>query len=131
MQLLPGCEQVEQVVLDEYRGRMTPPGRPAIAGTYETWVKVLEYEAPSFCRIQGEANGPGGSVRGQASFSMQPEAQQTRIAYQGDALIGGPLGGMNPRLRRRRGANAHPARAGQAAGAGAGTCDGDTGGTTC
>jgi carbon monoxide dehydrogenase subunit G len=97
MQLLPGCEQVEQVAPDEYRGRMTLRV-PAIAGTYETWVKVLEYEAPSFCRIEGEANGPGGSVRGQASFYMQPEAQQTRIAYQGDALIGGPLGGMNPRF---------------------------------
>jgi len=71
---------------------------PAIAGAYETWVKVLQCEAPSFCRIQGEASGPGGSVRGQASFTLQPEGQQTRIAYQGDAQIGGPLAGMNPRF---------------------------------
>ncbi len=97
LQLLPGCEQVEQVAPDEYRGRMTLR-LPAIAGTYDTWVKVLQYEAPSFCQIQGEASGPGGSVRGQASFSLQPEAQQTRIAYQGDAQIGGPLAGMNPRF---------------------------------
>ena len=97
LQLLPGCEQVEQVAPDEYRGRMTLRV-PAIAGTYETWVKVLKYEAPRFCQIQGEANGSSGSVRGQASFSLQPEAQQTRIEYQGDAQIGGPLAGMNPRF---------------------------------
>ena len=97
LQLLPGCEQVEQVAPDEYRGRMTLRV-PAIAGTYETWVKVLKYEAPSFCQIQGEATGASGSVRGQASFSLQPEAQQTRIAYQGDAQIAGPLAGMNPRF---------------------------------
>jgi uncharacterized protein len=97
LQLLPGCEQVELVAPDEYRGRMTLRV-PAIAGTYETWVKVLQYEAPSFCQIQGEASGSGGSVRGQASFSLQPEGQQTRIAYQGDAQIGGPLAGMNPRF---------------------------------
>jgi carbon monoxide dehydrogenase subunit G len=97
LELLPGCEQVEQVAPDEYRGRLTLRV-PAIAGTYDTWVKVLEYEAPSFCQIQGEANGPGGSVRGQASFSLHPEGQQTRIAYQGDALIGGPLAGMNSRF---------------------------------
>jgi uncharacterized protein len=95
--LLPGCEQVEQVAPDEYRGRMTLR-IPAIAGTYETWVKVLKYEAPSFCQIQGEATGSSGSVRGQASFSLQPDAQQTRIEYQGDAQIGGPLAGMNPRF---------------------------------
>lgn len=97
LQLLPGCEQVEQVAPDEYRGRMTLRV-PAIAGTYETWVKVLKCEAPSFCEIQGEATGSSGSVRGQASFSLQPDAQQTRIEYQGDAQIGGPLAGMNPRF---------------------------------
>ena len=97
LQLLPGCEQVEQVAPDEYRGRMTLR-IPAIAGTYETWVKVLKYEAPSFCEIQGEATGSSGSVRGQASFTLQPDAQRTRITYQGDAQIGGPLAGMNPRF---------------------------------
>ncbi len=97
LQLLPGCEQVEQVAPDEYRGRLRLRV-PAIAGTYEIWVKVLKYEAPSFCQIQGEATGASGSVRGQASFSLQPQAQQTRIEYQGDALIGGPLAGMNPRF---------------------------------
>ena len=71
---------------------------PAIAGTYETWVKVLQSEAPTFCQIQGEASGPSGSVRGQASFTLKAEARQTRIEYQGVAQIGGPLAGMNPRF---------------------------------
>jgi uncharacterized protein len=97
LQLLPGCEQVEQVAPDEFRGRLTLHV-PAIAGSYDTWVKVLQSEAPSFCQIEGEASGSSGSVRGQASFSLQPEAQQTRITYQGDAQIGGLLAGMNPRF---------------------------------
>ena len=97
LELLPGCEQVEQVAPDEYRGRMTLRV-PAISGTYETWVKVLKFEAPSFCQIQGEATGSSGSVRGQASFTLQPDDQKTRIEYEGDAQIGGPLAGMNPRF---------------------------------
>jgi carbon monoxide dehydrogenase subunit G len=97
LELLPGCEEVEQVAPDEYRGRMSLR-IPAIAGTYETWVKVLKTEAPSFCQIQGEATGSSGSVRGQATFTLQPDAQRTRIEYQGDAQIGGPLAGMNPRF---------------------------------
>jgi uncharacterized protein len=97
LQLLPGCEQVEQVAPDEYRGRMNLR-IPAIAGTYDTWVKVLQYEAPKTCLMKGEARGPAGSVNGQASFSLEPEGDQTRIAYQGDAQIAGPLAGMNPRF---------------------------------
>lgn len=97
LQLLPGCEQVEQVAPDEYRGRMNLR-IPAIAGTYETWVKVLQYEAPKSCQMKGEARGPAGSVNGQASFFLEPDGDQTRIAYQGDAQIAGPLAGMNPRF---------------------------------
>ena len=97
LQLLPGCEQVEQVAPDEYRGRMNLR-IPAISGTYDTWVKVLQYEAPRSCQMKGEARGPGGSVNGQASFSLEPVGEQTRIVYQGDAQIAGPLAGMNPRF---------------------------------
>jgi len=97
LQLLPGCEDVVQVAPGEYRARMTLRV-PGIAGSYETWVKVLEIEEPRFCRIRGEASGPAGSVAGQASFSLQPQGQQTLIAYQGDAVMGGPLAGMNPRF---------------------------------
>ena len=97
MQLLPGCEEMEQAGPDEYRGRMTLR-IPAVSGTYNTWVKVLQAEPPRFCQIQGEASGPGGSVSGRASFTLHPEGQCTRIEYQADAQIGGPLGGMNARF---------------------------------
>ncbi len=97
LELLPGCEDVVQVAPDEYRARMTLRV-PGIAGSYETWVKLLEFEAPNFCKFQGEASGPTGGVAGQASFSLQPQGQQTRIVYQGDAQISGPLAGMSPRF---------------------------------
>jgi carbon monoxide dehydrogenase subunit G len=97
LQLLPGCEEIEQIATDEYRSRMTLR-IPAIAGSYDTHVKVVQFEAPRFCQIEGEAAGPSGNVRGQASFSLQPEANQTRITYHGDAQIAGPLAGMNPRF---------------------------------
>jgi uncharacterized protein len=97
LNLIPGCDSVEQISPDEYRCRMTLRV-PAIAGSYEARVKVLEYEEPSFCRIRGEATGPGGGVQGQANFRLAPEGDQTRIEYLGDALISGPLAGMNPRF---------------------------------
>jgi uncharacterized protein len=97
LNLIPGCDSVEQVSADEYHCRLMLRV-PAIAGSYEARVTVMEYQEPSFCRIGGEATGPGGGVQGQASFSLAPEGGQTRIEYLGDALISGPLAGMNPRF---------------------------------
>src|SRR5512135_2833295 len=90
LQMLPGCEKIEQVAPDEYRGRIVLRV-PAMSGAYDTHVKVLEYREPSFCRLQGDAFGPTGSVRGQASFTLTPAGAGTRIDYQGEAQITGPL----------------------------------------
>lgn len=95
--LLPGCEQIEQVADNEYRSRLTLR-MPAIVGTYQAHVRVLEREAPRFFLIEGNANGPAGSLRGQASLFLIPEGQGTRIEYQGDVQISGPLASMNPRF---------------------------------
>jgi len=97
MELLPGCEQMKQVGPDEYSGRMTLR-IPAVSGTYSTWVKVQQADPPRYCQLLGEATGPSGSVSGQASFTLQPEGDRTRIEYQGDAQISGPLAGMNQRF---------------------------------
>jgi 2-furoyl-CoA dehydrogenase large subunit len=99
LQLLPGCEQIEQVAADEYRGRMVLRV-PAVSGTYEIHVKVLRHEAPSFCQIEGDASGSSGGVCGQARLMLSPagEGQRTQIDYQGDAQINGPLASMNSRF---------------------------------
>ena len=97
LNLIPGCDDVEQIAPDAFRCRMTLRV-PALAGSYEARVKVLEYVEPSYCRIQGEASGPGGGVQGQASFTLAPAGEGSRIAYTGDAMISGPLAGMNPRF---------------------------------
>jgi uncharacterized protein len=117
LQLLPGCDEIAQVAPGEYRGRMSLRV-PALAGAYDVRVRVLDAEPPRRCRIEGDAGGANGSVQGQASFTLEPEGDGTRIVYQGDALIGGPLAGMNPRFAEgvaqtliRQGLNKLPALA--------------------
>ena len=61
-------------------------------------VRVLDSQPPGFCRFEGEANGPAGSVAGQASFTLTEQGAGTSIEYQGEARISGPLAGMNPRF---------------------------------
>ncbi len=97
MRLIPGCEQIEQVSPDEYRGRLRI-GIAAVAGTYETYVRVLDRCEPTACRMKGEISGPTGSISGEASFNLKEVGNQTILTYEGKAVIGGALGQMSCRF---------------------------------
>lgn len=97
LELLPGCSEVRQPAPGEYTARLTLPV-PAIAGEYVARVKVEEADPGRYCRFTGGADGPAGAVTGSAFFTLAAEGDSTRIEYQGDAIITGPLAGMNPRF---------------------------------
>lgn len=97
LELIPGCDQVEQVAPDQYRARLTLRV-PALAGSYEILIKIMESEAPQFCCLAGNAHGPSGAVQGSATFTLLPQDQQTRIDYDSELQISGPLAGMPPRF---------------------------------
>jgi uncharacterized protein len=97
MELIPGCDQIVEDEPDSYRGAITLR-LPAVSGSYRTAIKVLERRAPEYCRLDGEAAGSGGSVRGQAAFTLREAGGGTLVEYQGDAAIAGPLAGLNPRF---------------------------------
>jgi carbon monoxide dehydrogenase subunit G len=97
LELVPGCDQVEQVAPDQYRASLTMRV-PALAGNYEIFIKIVESEAPQFCRLAGNARGPSGGVEGTGTFTLLPQRQQTRIDYDSEIQISGPLAGMHPRF---------------------------------
>jgi len=97
LELIPGCKQVEQVAPDQYRASLTLHV-PALAGEYEISIKIAESEAPQFCRLVGSVSGPSGGVQGTGTFSILPQGKQTRIVYDGEMQISGPLAGMHPRF---------------------------------
>jgi carbon monoxide dehydrogenase subunit G len=97
MGLIPGCDEIEAVGPDSYRGAITLR-LPAVSGAYRTAIKILDRREPEFCRLEGEAAGPGGAVKGQAAFTLREADGGTLVEYEGDALVSGPLGGLNPRF---------------------------------
>ena len=97
LQLVPGCDQVEQVAPDEYRARLTMRV-PALAGKYEILIKIVESQAPRFCKLAGKARGNTGGVEGTGSFTLLAQGKQTRIDYEAEVQISGPLAGINPRF---------------------------------
>lgn len=97
LELLPGCEDVTQTAPDQYEARLNLRV-PAVAGAYHAKVRVLDSQPPASCRFEGEASGPAGRIRGNASFTLTADGAATRIDYAGEAAITGPLAGMNPRF---------------------------------
>jgi arylformamidase len=97
MGLIPGCQQITQTNLDEYRGQVQV-GVAGVSGQYDTCVKVVEHQAPNFCRFEGEVSGPTGTVTGQASFSLKEVEQSTILEYEASVMITGALARLNPRF---------------------------------
>lgn len=96
--LIPGCEKLEQISPDEYRGQIQLR-LPAVVGTYQTYVKLLEREEPSYCLFAGEVSGSPGAIKGTASFRLQALNEHASvIEYEGQAVISGPLGQLNSRF---------------------------------
>jgi carbon monoxide dehydrogenase subunit G len=94
---IPGCEQLEQVSPDEYRGQVRIR-LPAVGGAYTTYVNLVEREEPNYCCFAGEVNGAAGSVRGTASFRLKAMEARTLLEYEGQALIAGPLARLDSRF---------------------------------
>jgi len=95
--VIPGCEHLEQIGLDEYRGQVHIR-LPAVGGTYTTYVKLIERDEPNYCCFAGEVNGAAGSVSGTASFRLKAMEARTLLEYEGQALISGPLARLDSRF---------------------------------
>jgi hypothetical protein len=95
--LIPGCQQLQQAGPNEYRGQVQIPV-PAVAGVYDTVVRLAEDAEPFVTRFDGEMAGPAGALRGKASFRLDESADGCTLAYEGDAIITGPLGRMDGRF---------------------------------
>jgi carbon monoxide dehydrogenase subunit G len=96
--LIPGCQHLEQVGPDEYRGSLRI-GIAAVGGTYQTHVRITEQRAPEYCAFTGTVDGPTGTVRGDVHFTLRPLPDGgTELAYQGQAIISGALGSLAGRL---------------------------------
>ena len=97
LRLIPGCERIDQVGPDEYRGRISFR-LAGMAGTYTTRIRLVERDDPHGCRMEGEAEGAAGSILGTAAFRLSEQHGQTRLEYEGQGVIGGLLGTLGSRM---------------------------------
>jgi carbon monoxide dehydrogenase subunit G len=98
MSLIPGCQQLQQVGPDEYRGQIHI-GVAAVSGTYDTYVRLLTRDPPHHCCFAGEVSGSTGTIKGEASFTLK-EVQHSNscIEYEAEGMITGALAKLSPRF---------------------------------
>lgn len=95
--VIPGCREIEQTGDGEYRGQISLR-LPGIVGTYRTAVRLVEAEPPVFGRLEGEVAGALGTITGHAEFRLAEAGSGTRIDYDGQATIVGPLARLDARF---------------------------------
>lgn len=94
LNIIPGCQEIEQVSPTEYRGQIQLR-LPAIIGAFQTTMQQVEVEAPNYSRFKGVVEGMPGSVKGSAWFRLKEEEGQTVFEYEGEGLVTGPLARLN------------------------------------
>jgi kynurenine formamidase/carbon monoxide dehydrogenase subunit G len=97
MNLIPGCQGLEQISPNEYHGKIRI-GFASISGEYTTFVRILEQTPPAHCSFEGEVSGPTGIAKGNALFNLEEVNGKTTIHYQTNALITGALASLSPRF---------------------------------
>ena len=97
LSIIPGCQGIEQVSASEYQGQIVMR-LPAVIGTYETYMRLVESEALSYSRFEGTVEGDLGSIKGTASFWLVEMDGQTAIEYEGEGLITGSLARLDSRF---------------------------------
>ncbi len=97
LDVIPGCEDVRRVSDTEYVARIALR-LAAIAGSFDTVVRLTAAEPPSFGAFEGRVEGRPGSLAGHASFSLTELEGRTTVDYEGEGVVGGPLARLDSRF---------------------------------
>lgn len=100
MAVIPGCEAIERLTPDEYRGRITLR-LPGVVGSYRTTVRLVDPREPEHAGLEGSVDGAMGSVTGRADFTLTAADGCTTMDYDGSGIIGGPLARLDSRFVER------------------------------
>jgi len=97
LEIIPGCREIRQVSPHEYHGTIAMR-LPAIVGSYDTVVRLVETDPPSYGAFDGRVDGRAGGIAGRASFRLAEIDGGTTIDYEGTGLVSGPLARLDPRF---------------------------------
>ena len=94
---LPGCEGLEEVGENDYKGVMNI-GIGPVQGRFDGKFSILDINPLKSYQLKLGGRGPSGFVEGKGEIRLEPEENSTILHYTIDAQIGGPIAGVGQRL---------------------------------
>jgi carbon monoxide dehydrogenase subunit G len=96
---VPGCEQIAPVTDNEYQIQMTARVGP-VSAKFRGRLSIFDVKAPHSYSLAFEGQGgAAGFAKGTAQVKLSPEGnEQTRLAYEVKANVGGKLAQIGSRL---------------------------------
>jgi carbon monoxide dehydrogenase subunit G len=82
---------------DQYQVTLTV-GIAAVKGKYTSTVRLSEKEPPQRFTMHVEGKGTGGFMQGTGVLELADDPQGTKVAYEGDVQVGGPIASVGQRL---------------------------------
>lgn len=94
---IPGCQRLEAVGPDSYSARVAA-GVASITGVYDGRVTLEDQDAPNAYTLRAEGRGGPGTINAIARVQLSDTDGGTRVDYEADAVVGGPIAGVGQRV---------------------------------
>jgi len=95
---VPGCESITKVNENEYQVQMTSRVGP-VSAKFRGRLSLFDIKAPNSYSLAFEGQGgAAGFAKGAAQVKLSPHGEQTRLAYEVKANVGGKLAQIGSRL---------------------------------
>ena len=95
---IPGCESITRTADQEYEVLLTAKVGP-VSAKFKGKMTVADADPPRAYTLRFEGQGGvAGFARGEATVSLSPEGDATRLAYVAKATVGGKLAQVGSRL---------------------------------
>jgi carbon monoxide dehydrogenase subunit G len=98
--IMPGCERLEKVGDNEFRGLLKIRIGP-MQGEFEGNVVLTDIDAPNGYRMRVNGRGPSGFMDGEGGVRLAEQEGATVMQYDGDVQVGGRIASVGHRLLDR------------------------------
>ena len=95
--ILPGCESLDEVAENEYKGLLRIKVGP-VQGTFDGSISLSDVVEHESATISVSGQGAPGFLKGTGQLRLEPTAEGCVLHYEGDAQIGGRLASVGQRL---------------------------------
>lgn len=95
--VLPGCQQLEKIGENEFRGNIKIAVGP-VQGAFQGTIIYSDMRPPESLKLAVSTRGPSGVVNGEGTLTLTASAVGTLLYYQGEAQVGGRIASVSQRL---------------------------------